>query len=614
VSRRELKTLSERLRFSLGHVLHSSRFLFLGVLAVAVVGGLLPLLQIYLTTNLINEFVYDPFHAFVRSPSFFQTPNTLLWFVLLVGVVWLNGFVQACHPYFTALVRERAHRRLYDIYFRHLLSLSLAQREIPSIQDKIQEAKDGVRVLPQFWTDATLGLLATGLGLVGILIAMGRVSWVLPLLLLGVSIPVLQWSIRGEEEFQEIYSAQTPHKRQLDYWRRLLTDRRSVTEVRLYGLEPYFRGNWLALTQELLKELRQGRLTNQGKYFLEICFSQLGFAIAIVILMFVARQGRLDIGLFVALIYSLKQYDDMLADLSYSMQLAVSKWTKIGALHEFLNLSSDETHGRGSAPVAIREGINFENVSFRYPGSEVDSVRFVSFCIRPGERIALVGENGAGKSTVAKLLLGLYAPTSGRITVDGVDLSSVDITDWRRRVGAVFQDFMRYSLTVRDNIGFGYLERSADDDALVRAAGASRADEFIAEFPGGYDQALGKEFGGRELSYGQWQKLAIARAYIRDAEVLVLDEPTSALDVQTEFDTYSQFQAAARGKTVLLISHRLGSARLADRVLYLERGALLEEGTHDELIAASGPYSHLYLAQAEWYDGGGETEMVTVDA
>jgi ATP-binding cassette subfamily B protein len=226
----------------------------------------------------------------------------------------------------------------------------------------------------------------------------------------------------------------------------------------------------------------------------------------------------------------------------------------------------------------------------------------IDLAIRPGERIALVGENGAGKSTLVKLLLGLYQPTAGRISADGIDLRSMAPQAWRATVGAVFQDYMRYSMTVRENVGFGRLEKLDDLCAIEDAVRSSSAEETVRALPVGYETLLGKEFeGGQDLSQGQWQKLAIARAYLRDAEILVLDEPASALDALAELEIYRQFVKLAEGKAVLLISHRLGSARLADRILFLQQGRIVQEGTHDELMAAGGPYAELYAMQAEWY-------------
>jgi ATP-binding cassette subfamily B protein len=234
----------------------------------------------------------------------------------------------------------------------------------------------------------------------------------------------------------------------------------------------------------------------------------------------------------------------------------------------------------------------------------------VNLEIRPGERLALVGENGAGKSTLARLLLGLYEPTAGRVLVDGIDLRKIDPRAWRAQAAAVFQSFVRYQLTARENIGFGEPRFLQEEERLVTAARQSGAHDVVQPLPAGYETLLGKGFAeAQDLSPGQWQKLALARAYLRDAQVLVLDEPAASLDALAEQEVYRQFSEVSEGKSMLLISHRLGSARLADRIVFLERGRVVQVGSHEELIARGGPYAELYGLQAEWYrepGAGGE--------
>jgi ATP-binding cassette subfamily B protein len=253
------------------------------------------------------------------------------------------------------------------------------------------------------------------------------------------------------------------------------------------------------------------------------------------------------------------------------------------------------------APRPIRTGLILDHVTFRYPGAATAVLQDVSFALHPGERLALVGRNGAGKTTLVKLLARLYDPSEGRILLDGVDLRDYDLDDLRRQVAAVFQDFVSYQLTAQENIGLGDVAR-VDDPALVQAAAAKGgAASLIAELPNRYATRLGAQFGGTNLSGGQWQKIALSRACMRQAQLLILDEPTAALDVQAEYDVYRRFSELTEGAMTVLVSHRFSTVRMADHICYLEDGRLVEEGTHEALMQRAGGYAGLYRLQAELY-------------
>ena len=287
-------------------------------------------------------------------------------------------------------------------------------------------------------------------------------------------------------------------------------------------------------------------------------------------------------------------------------------------LHEFLALEPERAPPHSHQPPRpLRHGVHFQDVSFSYPGADRPALSGVTFTLHPHDRLALVGENGAGKTTLVRLLLGLYRPTTGTITVDGTDLAELDPVAWRREATAVFQDFMRYPTTVAENIAYGdaslleagQLDGEPVPSRLVVAAEQSGADTFIRRLPAGYATQLGKEFAGAvDLSAGQWQRLALARAYLRDAQIIVLDEPTAALDPRAEVEVYRQFRSAAADRCAVFISHRLGSARLADRIIVLRQGQLVEEGSHEVLLRQDGEYARLFRLQASWYHDTPEQE------
>jgi ATP-binding cassette subfamily B protein len=301
---------------------------------------------------------------------------------------------------------------------------------------------------------------------------------------------------------------------------------------------------------------------------------------------------------------SFRQSRDLIQGVLLSLSQLYEQALYLRDLFTFFAMQPSIASQPGARPVPrpILHGLEFKDVGFRYPGSDRWAVRHLSFRLEPGERLALVGENGAGKTTLVKLLARLYDPDEGVILLDGVDLRAYDVASLHGAIGVIFQDFVRYEMMVRENIGVGEIAAVDESPRIEQAAERSLASDVVARLPGRYEQMLGRRFeGGVELSGGEWQKVALARAYLRDAEVLILDEPTAALDARAEFQVFQRFTELTRGKMAVLISHRFSTVRMADRILVLENGEVREHGTHEELLAARGTYAELFTLQAAGY-------------
>jgi ATP-binding cassette subfamily B protein len=317
-----------------------------------------------------------------------------------------------------------------------------------------------------------------------------------------------------------------------------------------------------------------------------------------------AVQGQIGVGDFVLYSGAVFLIQDSIRSVLDNAGALHDAQLHVSNISEFLRLEAPMPARDGGWPVPAtwRHGLELRDVSFRYPGTERDVLRGVSFTLRPGETLALVGHNGAGKTTLVKLLCRLYDPTAGHILLDGHDLREYDLAAWRRHVSAVFQDYAHYQFTAGENIGLADLARVDDQGAIRAAATKAGADDVLASLPHGLDTPLGRQFeGGVELSIGQWQKVALARAFFRDAPLHVLDEPTAALDAQAEYEVYRRFRDLTRGRTTVLISHRFSTVRMADRILVLQEGRIVEEGPHETLVQAAGVYADLYEKQASHY-------------
>jgi ATP-binding cassette subfamily B protein len=506
-----------------------------------------------------------------------------------------------------SLLGDRFTNRVSVRLMRHASRLDLASFEDPVFYDKLERARRQ--------TTGRLGLLAALLNLGQNAISLFSLSgllmvfspWLMALLVAAV-IP----AFLGETHFTALaYSVLyrwTPQRRLLDYLRLLGASIQSAKEVKMFGLGDYLAGRYERLAEEIDSENRALAIRRAGLGSLLNLISTGGYYGAYAVVLLKTLAGAISIGSFTMLTGAFSRSRTYIEQILSGFNDISEQALFLKDLFEFFEMEPTIRTGVGlsgaaiPAPRPIRFGFEFQNVGFGYPGSGRLVVQNINFHLEPSEKVALIGENGAGKTTLVKLLARLYDPTEGRILLDGVDLREYDIEDLRREIGVIFQDYLRYDMLVRENIGFGRLESLADSERIASAAYKSLAKNLIDRLPNGYDQMVGRRFeGGVDLSGGEWQKLAIARAYMRDAQLLILDEPTATLDARAEYEVFQRFADLTRGRMAVLISHRFSTTRMADRILVLADGAIQEQGTHHQLVARGGRYAELFELQAAGY-------------
>jgi ATP-binding cassette subfamily B protein len=495
---------------------------------------------------------------------------------------------------------------------KHAATLDLAQFEDPAFYDHLERAR---RQTVGRIALLTL-LLSMSQDFITLITLAGALIAYSPWLLLLLAIAVLP-SFLGETHYASLgYSLLfrwTPERRQLDYLRYVGASNVTAKEVQMFGLAPWLAERYRILAQKFYEENKALSIRRGLVSALLSILGTIGYYAAYVIILVRAVHGEITIGMLTFLAASFGRGRDVIQSILLSASSVYEQALYLRDLFLFLDLEPTITSVANPRPIPqpMREGFRFEDVGFRYPGSDRWALRNVNLALKPGERIALVGENGAGKTTITKLIARLYDPTEGRITLDGVDLREYDLAEVRRAIGVIFQDFVRYDMRFDENIGVGEIESVRSDldapkdsppESIRLAADNSLAASLLPRFAKGYQQMLGKRFDdGVDLSGGEWQKIALARAYMRDAQVLILDEPTAALDARAEYEVFLRFSELVAGRMAVLISHRFSTVRMADRIVVLRHGKVEEEGSHEELLVKKGLYEELFSMQAAGY-------------
>jgi len=571
------------------------------ILALRAVRSLVPLAVLW-----IGKLIIDGVIAAVRLRAAGEVVD---WWhlgglvALELGIAVAGEGLARLSSLLESLLGDLFSNRISVRLMQHAATLDLAQYEDAETYDHLERARRQ--------TVGRIGLiallLATGQDLITLASLGGVLLVQLPWLLLLLVIAVLP-SFVGETHFAALgYSLLfqwTPERRLLDYLRYVGASDEMAKEVKLFNLSDFLIGRYAKLSDEFYEANKRLAVKRNLVSTLFVTIGTLGYYAAYGVIIYLTVLGRFTIGALTFLAGSFRQSRDLIQRVLLSLSQVWEQSLYLSDLFTFFDVRPRVTSQPGArpVPVPIRAGFEFQDVGFRYPGSDRWAVRHLSFTFDPGERIALVGENGAGKTTLVKLLARLYDPDEGRILLDGVDLRDHDLGSLRRNIGVIFQDFVRYDFILKENIGVSQVE-ALDDEGRVRAAARrSLADSVASRLERGYDQMLGRRFeGGVELSGGEWQKVALGRAYMRDAQVLVLDEPTASLDARAEYEVFLRFAELTKGRMAVLISHRFSTVRMADRILVLRGGELVDQGTHEELVARGGLYAELFGLQAAGY-------------
>jgi ATP-binding cassette subfamily B protein len=568
----------------------------LGLIA-RVIASLLPP-ALFWVSKLIIDTIY-------RILTTHQPIGTRLWwlvageFVLAVSTSVLGRVID----YLDALLAGRYMHHVSVRVMEHAASLDLLAYEDPVFYDRLERAR--VQATDRLYMIQAIGrLIQQVITTITLSISIMVFSpWLLLMLIVGV-IPAFV----GETHFAFLGYAknfrQTPIRRQLDYLRILGGSKEAAKELKLFGLRDFLTSRFKGLSTQVYEEDVALARRKVGAGAVLSAIGTAGYYTAYVFAVWRTVTGVFSFGTLTLLANAIREASSNLQQTFSTLSTIADQALFLTDLIAFFEMhpTIQSKPNALPAPRPIRRGFEFRNVSFRYPGSSRLVLNKLNFHLHPGERVALIGENGEGKTTIVKLLTRLYDPFEGQVLLDGVDLREYNLEDLYREIGVIFQDYMRYEMTARENIAVGRIEQIDNLELVRQSAQKSMADHVVGKLPSGYEQMLGRRFdGGVDLSGGEWQKVALARAYLRDAQVLILDEPTSALDARSEYEVFQRFAELTAGKMALFISHRFSTVRMADRIVVLENGCIAEEGSHDALTHLGGRYAEMFELQAASY-------------
>jgi ATP-binding cassette subfamily B protein len=598
---RALPEVFQYTRHALELVWSTSRPLTVALAMLTLVAGVLPAGVAYVGALIVDAVVAA---IAMHGRTGVADLSTVLGYVILEGVIVAAlAATQRGLSTCQSLLRAQLGQRVNEMILEKALTLELRHFEDSEFYDKLTRARREASTRPLSLVMRSFGLVQNGVALA----SYGTLLWqfspwaVLVLLLAGLPAFVAEAKFSGDAF--RLFRWRSPETRMQMYLETVLAREDHAKEVKLFGLGPLLLDRYRAIFRKVFREDRALTIRRDTWGFFLGLVSTAAFYTAYAWIAVSAVRGQITLGQMTMYVLLFRQGQAAVSASLAAISGMYEDNLYLSTLYDYLDTPVDAPAGTAVAGPDPGDGVRFEGVSFTYPGATEPAVSDVSLHLRPGHSLALVGENGSGKTTLIKLLTRLYVPSSGRITLDGLELAQWSPSALRRRVAVIFQDFARYQLKVGENIGVGDVEHFADEARWRAAAELATASPFVDELPEGYHTQLGKWFkDGRELSGGQWQKIALARAFIREgADILVLDEPTASMDARAEAQVFEQFRELARARMVILISHRFSTVRMADQILVIQGGRVLEQGDHEALMRLDGHYAHLFTLQARGY-------------
>ena len=568
--------------------------------SITIVKSCIPITRLYIMKLLLDTITMgfdadNPQDAFRRI-----TPLVIAMGLVNLAAAFLSSVGRLVNQYQQQVVSDR----LYEIIHDKAIAVDLEHYENPAYYDILERARNQANSVPL----QLLNRLEQIGGNLVQLATMGTTlltfNWLIGGVLVIPVIPRILVRLAFVREIHAWLQRRTATQREASYYNSLLVSEGYAKEIRLFQLGELFSRRFRKLRWRLREERLQIALRRASADFFTTIISVVATWGIYAYIAYQTVQGNITVGDLVLYNQAFRKAYDALWQVLQGAAGLYDDNRYLSYLFEFLNIKPRIVDPESPKPVPrpMRQGIQFKNVYFNYPNSQREAIKNASFHLEPGEVIALVGENGSGKTTLIKLLCRLYDPTEGSVEIDGIDVREMKVRQLRQQISVIFQDYAKYHLTARENIWLGNLECPSDDERIIKAAQRSGADEVIQTLPLAYDNLLGKRFEtGEELSIGQWQKVSIARAFLRDSQVIVLDEPTSALDPKAEYEVFKKFRELLEGQSAVLITHRLSTVKMADRIYVLDKGCIVESGSHDELIAKQGLYATLFETQARNY-------------